>query len=211
MDGYVRLEVFNVLGQQVVTLVDGEQAAGAYTVSWDARDASGYGVAAGVYIYRLTAGRASATRRMVLVDGPAGTAAAATRRLTVVGPTDAAEQSYGLTVSGVGIAIYVDAAFEVGRGPVELVVEPGEGVGAGKAATGVHEAADLNADGVIDIVDALIEATYSQSPGTSFGPRAPPPLVVQSVSLPRIGGARGHLEGREPSLVTDRLGRYRLY
>ena len=50
----VRLEVFNVLGQRVVTLVDAEQAAGHYAVEWDGRDASGQGVAAGVYIYRLT-------------------------------------------------------------------------------------------------------------------------------------------------------------
>ena len=70
--GYVRLEVFNVLGQRVVTLVDGEQAAGTYTTRWDARDASGHGVAAGVYIYRLMAGGGVATRRMLLVDGSAG-------------------------------------------------------------------------------------------------------------------------------------------
>ena len=69
MDGYVRLEVFNLLGQRVATLVDGEQVAGAYAVPWDARDAAGFGVAAGVYIYRLTAGGETATRRMVLVDG----------------------------------------------------------------------------------------------------------------------------------------------
>ena len=37
MDGYVRLEVFNLLGQRVATLVDGEQVAGAYAVPWDAR------------------------------------------------------------------------------------------------------------------------------------------------------------------------------
>ena len=67
--GYVRLEVFNLLGQRVATLVDGELLAGRYTAEWDGRDASGYGVAAGVYIYRLTAGGGVATRRMVLVDG----------------------------------------------------------------------------------------------------------------------------------------------
>ena len=39
----VRLDVFNVLGQRVTTLVDDEQVAGAYTARWDARDASGQG------------------------------------------------------------------------------------------------------------------------------------------------------------------------
>ena len=48
MAGYVRLEVFNLLGQRVAMLVDGVQAAGGHAVRWDARDASGHGVAAGV-------------------------------------------------------------------------------------------------------------------------------------------------------------------
>ena len=56
MDGYVRLEVFNLLGQRVAMLVEGEMTAGSYTAAWDARDGAGYGVAAGVYVYRLTAG-----------------------------------------------------------------------------------------------------------------------------------------------------------
>ena len=35
---HVRLEVFNLLGQRVATLVDGEQPAGFHTASWDATD-----------------------------------------------------------------------------------------------------------------------------------------------------------------------------
>ena len=164
--GYVRLEVFNVLGQQVVTLVDGEQAAGSYTAQWDARDGSGYGVAAGVYVYRLTAGDATATRRMVLVDGPAG------GPVSVAGPvsaaadvaTDAAE--YGLTVAGVGLATYVDAAFVVGAGPVDVVVEASTGsadvgpAGRGKAAAG-GILGDVDGDGRVDVADALVVAAYS--------------------------------------------------
>ena len=42
-DGYVRLEVFNLLGQRVATLVDGELGAGRYTAEWDARDGAGQG------------------------------------------------------------------------------------------------------------------------------------------------------------------------
>ena len=38
---HVRLEVFNLLGQRVATLVDGEQPAGFHTASWDATDAAG--------------------------------------------------------------------------------------------------------------------------------------------------------------------------
>ena len=56
------LKVYNVLGQEVVTLVDEMKAPGAYTTEWDASE-----IASGVYFYRLTAGDYRATRRMVLM------------------------------------------------------------------------------------------------------------------------------------------------
>ena len=70
--GHVRLEVFNVLGQRLATLVDAEQSAGAHTAQWDGTDAAGRAVGAGVYIYRLSSGGMTESRRMVLVDGQAG-------------------------------------------------------------------------------------------------------------------------------------------
>ena len=39
--GHMRLEVFNVLGQRLATLVDAERSAGAHTAQWDGTDASG--------------------------------------------------------------------------------------------------------------------------------------------------------------------------
>ena len=51
--GAVRLEIYNLLGQPMSTLVDQVQDAGAYQVSWDARDQRGAAVAAGVYIVCL--------------------------------------------------------------------------------------------------------------------------------------------------------------
>ena len=84
--GHVRLEVFNILGQRLATLVDGEQAAGTYTAQWDATDAAGRAVGAGVYIYRLSSGEMTESRRMVLVDGQAGIPAigAATQRCSAM-------------------------------------------------------------------------------------------------------------------------------
>jgi len=58
----VRLEVFNMAGQRVATLVNGHQNAGTHTVSFDATN-----LASGVYIYRLTAGSFVQTRKMLLV------------------------------------------------------------------------------------------------------------------------------------------------
>ncbi len=66
----VRLEVFNILGQRVATLVDGARPAGFHTAAWDATDASGRVVASGVYLCRLLGGGERLTRSMVLLDGP---------------------------------------------------------------------------------------------------------------------------------------------
>ena len=60
-DGHVRLEVFDLLGRRVATLVDGVQAAGRYEVVFD-----GSGLSDGVYLYRMAAGTFVETRRMVL-------------------------------------------------------------------------------------------------------------------------------------------------
>lgn len=62
-DCWVRLEVYNILGQRVVTLVDGRQKAGYKTVRWDAS-----GVASGIYIYRIQAGDFVQSRRMILLN-----------------------------------------------------------------------------------------------------------------------------------------------
>lgn len=58
----VNLNVYNVLGQRVATLVNTSQAAGQYTVTFDASN-----LASGVYVYRLQAGGNIITRKMLLV------------------------------------------------------------------------------------------------------------------------------------------------
>jgi len=61
-EGHVRLDVFNVLGRLVATLVDEQQGPGYYVVTWDA---SRY--ASGVYLYRISMDGYSATKKMLLV------------------------------------------------------------------------------------------------------------------------------------------------
>lgn len=63
----VRLEIFNVLGQRVKTLVDGYQEAGSQSVMWDGTDRSGSSVASGIYFYRIQAGENSATMKMMML------------------------------------------------------------------------------------------------------------------------------------------------
>lgn len=59
----VRLEVFDVLGRKVATLVQARQSAGAYRLNFNAAQ---FNLASGLYFYRLTAGTRSETRKMIL-------------------------------------------------------------------------------------------------------------------------------------------------
>jgi len=63
----VRLDIFNVLGQRVVTLVDEQLAAGRHKVLWDGRDRDGRNAASGVYFSRLQAGSEVVTRKLLLL------------------------------------------------------------------------------------------------------------------------------------------------
>ena len=63
----VELGVWNVLGQKVVELVEGEQKAGGHVVRWDGKDGSGRGVSSGMYFYRMKAGAFMSTKRMVIL------------------------------------------------------------------------------------------------------------------------------------------------
>lgn len=66
--GEVTLKIFNVLGQEVRTLVNKQQPAGSYSVQWDGKDDLGRQVASGIYIYQLAAGDAfKMTKRMLLL------------------------------------------------------------------------------------------------------------------------------------------------
>jgi hypothetical protein len=59
-DTRVRLDVFDITGRRIQTLVDGVEPAGFKTVRWDTRR-----VGSGVYFYRLQAGEFEETRKMV--------------------------------------------------------------------------------------------------------------------------------------------------
>ena len=158
-DIHVRLEVFNVLGQRIRTLVDEVRPAGTHRVAWDARDEQGRGVAAGVYIYRLTMDGISESRRMLLTDGGKGMASSfgsVTR-----GPSASAEETgvYGITVSGPGIATYVQTGIRPGEGELRIAVEKVRPGAAAKTAVAAL-LGDVNGDGRVSIVDALVIATY---------------------------------------------------
>jgi hypothetical protein len=63
----VRLEVFNIAGQLVKVLVDGEQAAGEHRVSWGGEDSKGRTMPSGIYLYKLSIEGNVQVKKMVLV------------------------------------------------------------------------------------------------------------------------------------------------
>ena len=154
-----------MLGQRLVRLVDGERSAGVHTARWDGTDAAGRAVGAGVYIYRLSSGGMTVSRRMVLIDGQAGVRSGVPSRPYTAPAVQ--DQAYGLAVWGSDMVAYVDPAFQVrdGMAPVDLVVEARGLSGRLKVAAG-GLLGDVNGDGRVDIVDALFVAMYSVDPST---------------------------------------------
>lgn len=63
----VRIEIFNLMGQSIRTLIDKEQLTGKHQVVWDGNDQNGQEAASGIYFYRITAGEFSQSRKMLLV------------------------------------------------------------------------------------------------------------------------------------------------
>jgi hypothetical protein len=63
----VSVEVYNILGQKVRTLVDETLEANAYTREWDGRSDSGEKVSNGIYFYKMVAGDFSDTKKAVLL------------------------------------------------------------------------------------------------------------------------------------------------
>jgi hypothetical protein len=60
--GQATLKVYDVLGREVATLVNGTMAAGSHSVTFDASN-----LTSGVYMYKLEAGGMTMTKRMTLV------------------------------------------------------------------------------------------------------------------------------------------------
>jgi flagellar hook assembly protein FlgD len=66
--GNVRIEIFNMLGQRIKTLVNKSMGAGHHEVIWDARDDSGRAVATGIYFYHLkTNHNVNLVKKMILM------------------------------------------------------------------------------------------------------------------------------------------------
>ena len=65
--GFVTLKLYDLLGQEIRTLVNGDRPAGFHTVSWDGRNEFGSAVPSGIYLYRIITSNFVQTQRMALI------------------------------------------------------------------------------------------------------------------------------------------------
>ncbi len=70
-DSKINLEIFNIKGQKVKTLADGNQSAGYHTIMWDGKDNNGRTSASGLYFYKMVSegnsSRYTSTKKMILL------------------------------------------------------------------------------------------------------------------------------------------------
>jgi hypothetical protein len=64
---FVRLTVYNTMGQAVRILVDGHQNPGSYEVVWDGKDEDGMNIGSGMYLVRMEAGKFVSMRKVLLM------------------------------------------------------------------------------------------------------------------------------------------------
>lgn len=64
---HVTIEIFNVLGQKVRTLVNKVNLAGSYRIGWNGMDDVNKAVSTGVYLYRYKAGEVVKSKKMLMV------------------------------------------------------------------------------------------------------------------------------------------------
>ncbi len=64
---HVKIDLYNIVGQRVKTLVDEDMKPGVYSADWNGTDESGKSVSSGLYFYKMQAGEFSAMKKMVLL------------------------------------------------------------------------------------------------------------------------------------------------
>ena len=68
----VQLVVYNILGQQIATLINEQVSAGNHSVLWNASDSKGMKLSSGIYLYKLKATGSDGsefqeTKKMILI------------------------------------------------------------------------------------------------------------------------------------------------
>ena len=63
----VKLEIFNILGQKIKTLINEEKSPGYYTIDWDGKNDYGYSVNSGIYFIKFSSDKFLDTKKMTLL------------------------------------------------------------------------------------------------------------------------------------------------
>ncbi|MCM2271728.1 MAG: T9SS type A sorting domain-containing protein [candidate division Zixibacteria bacterium] len=63
----VKIDIYNIIGQTVRSLVDEHRSAGTHKIIWDGKDQRGNPAATGIYLYRMQTGETSFVKKMILV------------------------------------------------------------------------------------------------------------------------------------------------
>jgi len=66
-NGPVSIDIYNIKGQKVRSLLNENKEAGSHTVVWNGKDDNGKNVASGVFFYRMKSGKYSSTKKMILM------------------------------------------------------------------------------------------------------------------------------------------------
>jgi len=66
-ESYVLIEVYNILGKKITTILDTEMQEGYHIVKWDGRNSTGQKVSAGIYLVRMKVGSFEKTQKMMLL------------------------------------------------------------------------------------------------------------------------------------------------
>ncbi len=64
---HVTLEIYNSLGEKIRTLVNNAQDVGNHTIQWDGLNSLGRSAASGMYLYKMTAGKFTSVKKMLLI------------------------------------------------------------------------------------------------------------------------------------------------
>ncbi|MEE9442664.1 MAG: FlgD immunoglobulin-like domain containing protein [candidate division Zixibacteria bacterium] len=64
---FVTLDIYNILGEKVQTLISKDMTAGPHSVMWDSKNENGQEAASGIYYYRITSGEFTDSKKMLLL------------------------------------------------------------------------------------------------------------------------------------------------
>ena len=66
IDGNIKLIIYDILGKELVTLIDGNYSAGRYNIIWNGKDSFGNYLGSGIYFYQLRTDKFSQTKKMII-------------------------------------------------------------------------------------------------------------------------------------------------